>query len=643
MHCRSCLLAIAIIVCAGCSDSPRSYPYVLREEWTQYPKSYPFDIDGDGDDEYYYVLLDEARKGRDTIVGHNLSGWAYDQFNLSGKLAGSIFPADFDGDRTEELLAPVLRNDSLFLEIISFDAAKNRAFRTSTNLLLTRPPSAPKDAVWDPVVNTLFKGVLGPGLSEELILGLSTGYGLTPRGLSIVSLPDFSLRDSLHTGALLRFGVKPQDFDRDGRLEIVMGSFAVGNGASARGSVDSLAYFFGMDLADLSIRWQRLVGKKRGEASHVLSGNFLGDERAEVVSYIIRKMNEPHLEILDPLMGETLTKHVHTAAIVQVLAVNATGDEYDDLLFRDAQFRLYLASGNLESIREIELPVEEVQNVEAIDDFIEVGRSTVIVSSASRTLFLDEQLVPIAALPHKISSGAQLMRVASTGSPLLSIHRNGQNVFYHVEHNPYYWFFKYWPSVAAFLVLGTLSLPFLLARHKINSLRQRLGQSKDELSERDAEIQRLDETQTIQEKTIEDASTRIGALSRDLASLQGQILEHILPHESAPVFDQLRAVLDKHALDADFNAGAFADRMGYSNRHHIRLVQDATGLKPADLIAHYRIEHAKTLLREGELSVTQVAYESGFKSPAFFSTKFQELVGCRPSEFRDDTTQDIKK
>ncbi len=47
-----------------------------------------------------------------------------------------------------------------------------------------------------------------------------------------------------------------------------------------------------------------------------------------------------------------------------------------------------------------------------------------------------------------------------------------------------------------------------------------------------------------------------------------------------------------------------------------------------------RIERAMTLLRRGDLDVTQVCFAVGYNSLGTFSTRFTELVGMPPSVYR---------
>jgi AraC-like DNA-binding protein len=55
-----------------------------------------------------------------------------------------------------------------------------------------------------------------------------------------------------------------------------------------------------------------------------------------------------------------------------------------------------------------------------------------------------------------------------------------------------------------------------------------------------------------------------------------------------------------------------------------------------------RIERAMTLLRRGDLTVTEICFAVGFSSLGTFSTRFSELVGVSPSAYRDDPSHSVE-
>ena len=68
--------------------------------------------------------------------------------------------------------------------------------------------------------------------------------------------------------------------------------------------------------------------------------------------------------------------------------------------------------------------------------------------------------------------------------------------------------------------------------------------------------------------------------------------------------------------------------------HLSRAFKQAYGESPYSYLMTRRIERAMALLRQGELSVTEVCFAVGCSSLGTFSTRFTELVGVPPSTYR---------
>ena len=69
--------------------------------------------------------------------------------------------------------------------------------------------------------------------------------------------------------------------------------------------------------------------------------------------------------------------------------------------------------------------------------------------------------------------------------------------------------------------------------------------------------------------------------------------------------------------------------------HFSRQFRRAYGETPYQYLMTRRIERAMTLLRRGDLSVTEVCFAVGCQSLGTFSARFTELVGVPPSVYRD--------
>jgi AraC-like DNA-binding protein len=118
--------------------------------------------------------------------------------------------------------------------------------------------------------------------------------------------------------------------------------------------------------------------------------------------------------------------------------------------------------------------------------------------------------------------------------------------------------------------------------------------------------------------------------------------------DSRPVASQhlldlarLRRVRDR--IDRDYaqplDVEALARGAHMSAGHLSRQFRIAYGESPYSYVMTRRIERAMALLRRGDLSVTEVCFAVGCSSLGTFSTRFTELVGMSPSEYRKRAAQ----
>jgi len=105
----------------------------------------------------------------------------------------------------------------------------------------------------------------------------------------------------------------------------------------------------------------------------------------------------------------------------------------------------------------------------------------------------------------------------------------------------------------------------------------------------------------------------------------------------------LRRVRDR--MDREFAAPLDVENLArgvhLSGGHLSREFKRAYGESPYQYLMTRRIERAMTLLRRGELSVTEVCFAVGFSSLGTFSSRFTELVGASPSVYRRTSSAPI--
>ena len=86
-------------------------------------------------------------------------------------------------------------------------------------------------------------------------------------------------------------------------------------------------------------------------------------------------------------------------------------------------------------------------------------------------------------------------------------------------------------------------------------------------------------------------------------------------------------------LSEDINLSDLALVAGLSKFHFSRLFTDAIGLTPHKYVLKRRIEKATQVLKQGDLTIAQVAYAFGFTDQSHFTRVFKQVKGMTPKRF----------
>lgn len=100
----------------------------------------------------------------------------------------------------------------------------------------------------------------------------------------------------------------------------------------------------------------------------------------------------------------------------------------------------------------------------------------------------------------------------------------------------------------------------------------------------------------------------------------------------------------KDVMDRDWaeaiDVASVAARVGYSRYHFIRLFKLAYGETPGRYLSRRRVERAQDLLRTADLTVSEICVAVGFESLGSFCTRFKDITGLTPTEYRLRQSQD---
>ena len=131
-----------------------------------------------------------------------------------------------------------------------------------------------------------------------------------------------------------------------------------------------------------------------------------------------------------------------------------------------------------------------------------------------------------------------------------------------------------------------------------------------------------------------------------IESLVAALMSHLLRHYSTqkPIsqthhgglsnrqLQQIASFVDQH-LEQDLALAELTAIVQMSPSYFSSLFKQSVGLTPYQYVIQCRIERAKQLLRQGKLSIAEIAYSLGFTHQSHLSRHFKRLVGITPKAF----------
>jgi AraC-like DNA-binding protein len=90
---------------------------------------------------------------------------------------------------------------------------------------------------------------------------------------------------------------------------------------------------------------------------------------------------------------------------------------------------------------------------------------------------------------------------------------------------------------------------------------------------------------------------------------------------------------EKTWSDNELKVDDFSKPMGYSKSQLYRKMMALTGKSPNTFLKEYRLSKALKLLNKKTANISEIAFDTGFNSPSYFSKCFNKRYGIQPSEY----------
>lgn len=125
-------------------------------------------------------------------------------------------------------------------------------------------------------------------------------------------------------------------------------------------------------------------------------------------------------------------------------------------------------------------------------------------------------------------------------------------------------------------------------------------------------------------------------VSRWLSGMLERVMDAIRDNRQFPnavLLGRAVAYMEEH-LAEPLDRDSVARAAGLSGSHFSRLIKEKTGRTFTDLMAQYRVDRAKALLRRTGKSLIQIAWDCGFEDQSYFSRVFKRYTGASPRAYR---------
>ena len=97
---------------------------------------------------------------------------------------------------------------------------------------------------------------------------------------------------------------------------------------------------------------------------------------------------------------------------------------------------------------------------------------------------------------------------------------------------------------------------------------------------------------------------------------------------------RFKAFVEKNLSNSELSVETIAAELGLSRVQLYRKIKALTGCTPVDLLRKARLACGKEMLSLTTKSVSEIAYSTGFTSPAYFTKCFKDEYGIAPGEIR---------
>ena len=103
---------------------------------------------------------------------------------------------------------------------------------------------------------------------------------------------------------------------------------------------------------------------------------------------------------------------------------------------------------------------------------------------------------------------------------------------------------------------------------------------------------------------------------------------------SMQVIDKVKEYVNQNYMDSELSLGTAAEFAAVSTGYLSGLFKKEAGTNFVKYLMDVRMEKSMELLKHTDMKTYEIAFETGFANPHYFSVAFKKYTGMSPSDFR---------
>jgi len=115
-----------------------------------------------------------------------------------------------------------------------------------------------------------------------------------------------------------------------------------------------------------------------------------------------------------------------------------------------------------------------------------------------------------------------------------------------------------------------------------------------------------------------------------------EIYKNIQSQKDSQFITEVETIINRSLTNDDLNIDNIAAEVGLSRSTFFKRIKTLTGLSPQEYLKDYKMNRAIELMKTTDMTIAEIAYNSGFKDSGYFGKCFRKEFGISPREFLNE-------